>query len=155
MAPKSMPGADAVQPLSADEEAVVRCLPYLIYALPRAIDADMTRKKQISATQYRVLLHLSEAPNRLLHMGDLADVCEMSLSGTTRIVHRLEEQGLIERVRCDHDARGWHAALTATGLARLEGAWPANLAAVRRHFLDHLDSLDLGALAAALRHVAT
>ncbi|WP_121702485.1 MarR family transcriptional regulator, partial [Streptomyces sp. E5N298] len=85
----------------------------------------------------------------------LATVCEMSLIGTTRVVHRLEKEGFIRRVRCDHDGRSWHAALTDAGLARLEEAWPTNLAAVRRHFLDHLTGLDLKQLAVALRNIAT
>jgi hypothetical protein len=37
----------------------------------------------------------------------------------------------------------------------LEEAWPSNLAAVRRHFLDHLAGVDLRKLAKALQNVAT
>ncbi|MFF4652163.1 hypothetical protein [Streptomyces sp. NPDC001380] len=68
---------------------------------------------------------------------------------------RLQEQGFVRRVQCEKDARGWNAVLTDTGLARLEEAWPSNLAAVGRHFLDHLEGLDLKKLAAALQNVAT
>ncbi|MFB8754426.1 MarR family winged helix-turn-helix transcriptional regulator [Streptomyces nigra] len=149
------PPAHAVRPLAADEEAVVRSLPLLIYALPRAIDGAMTQEQNMSATEYLALMHLSEAPDRRLRMGDLSSACEMSLSGTTRIVHRLEKDGYIRRVRCDHDGRSYHAALTESGFARLEQAWPSNLAAVRRHFLDHLTDIDLKTFAAALRKVAT
>ncbi|MFE2053508.1 MarR family winged helix-turn-helix transcriptional regulator [Streptomyces sp. NPDC059459] len=148
------PSEDAVRPLDEDEEAIVRSLPHLIYALPRAIDADMTQEQRMSATEYLALMHLSEASDRRLRMGDLSTACEMSLSGTTRVVHRLEKDGFIRRVRCDHDGRSWHAALTDAGLARLEEAWPTNLAAVRRHFLDHLAEMDLKSLAAALQKVA-
>jgi DNA-binding MarR family transcriptional regulator len=154
MTPKPAATADAVRPLTAEEEAVVRSLPCLIYALPRAIDADMMREQRLSQTEYLTLMHLSEAPGRQLRMGELASACEMSLSGTTRVVHRLESEGYIQRVRCDQDGRSWRAALTDAGLARLEEAWPSNLAAVRRHFLDHLEGLDLAKLAAALRNVA-
>ncbi|MGY1402112.1 MarR family winged helix-turn-helix transcriptional regulator [Streptomyces sp. SS10] len=155
MTSKQAPTGDAVRPLTADEEAIVRSLPLLIYALPRAIDTDMTQEQRTSATEYLALMHLSEAPGRRLRMGGLSSACEMSLSGTTRIVHRLEKEGFIQRVRCDHDGRSWHAALTDAGFARLEEAWPSNLAAVRRHFLDHLTGLDLKTLAAALHKVAT
>ncbi|MGI5397493.1 MarR family winged helix-turn-helix transcriptional regulator [Streptomyces sp. CA-251251] len=148
------PSEDAVRPLDEDEEAIIRSLPHLIYALPRAIDADMTQEQRMSATEYLALMHLSEASDRRLRMGDLSTACEMSLSGTTRVVHRLEKDGFIRRVRCDHDGRSWHAALTDAGLARLEEAWPTNLAAVRRHFLDHLAEMDLKSLAAALQKVA-
>lgn len=155
MAPKRAPADDTPQPLTAAEEAVIRALPSLIHSLPRAIDAQMRREQRLSNSEYLTLMHLSEAPGRQLRMQELARACEMSLSGSSRIVHRLEREGYIERLRCDADGRSWHASLTDSGLARLEEAWPTNLAAVRRHFLDHLKGLDLKKLAAALQNVAT
>ncbi|MER6345169.1 MarR family winged helix-turn-helix transcriptional regulator [Streptomyces sp. NPDC001595] len=152
---KPAPAPAGRKPLTPEEEAVVRALPRLIHALPRAIDADMVREQQLPNTEYLALMHLSEAPGRQLRMSDLAEACEMSLSGTTRVVHRLESQGFVQRVRCAEDARGWNAALTDAGFRRLEEAWPTNLAAVRRYFLDHLAGLDLKKLAAALQKVAT
>ncbi|MGW8952342.1 MarR family winged helix-turn-helix transcriptional regulator [Streptomyces sp. NPDC055709] len=152
---QSDPTDRGLQPLTPDEEAVVRSLPHLIHALPRAIDADMVREQRLSLIEYMALVHLSEAPDRQLRMGDLADACEMSLSGMTRLVSRLESQGLIQRARSDQDARGWNAILTDAGLVRLEEAWPDHLAAVRRHFLDHLAGLDLKKLAVALHSVGT
>ncbi|AVH61049.1 MULTISPECIES: MarR family winged helix-turn-helix transcriptional regulator [Streptomyces] len=153
MTAKPTRSVDTVRPLTADEEAVVRSLPQLIHALPRAIDADMLREQRLSLTEYVTLMTLSEAPDRQLRMGQLADACEMSLSGTTRIVHRLESQGFIQRTQCSQDGRSWLAALTDAGMARLQEVYPVNLAAVRRHFLDHLVGLDLRKLAAALRDV--
>ncbi|MFD7406029.1 MarR family winged helix-turn-helix transcriptional regulator [Streptomyces sp. NPDC059866] len=144
-----------LRPLTADEEAVVRALGRVIYALPRAIDADMMREQRLSLSEYLTLVNLSEAPDRQLRMSDLAAAVEMSLSGMTRLASRLESQGLIKRVRSEEDARGWNAVLTDVGLTRLEEAWPANLASVRRHFLDHLAGLDLRKLAVALRNIAT
>ncbi len=146
---------EAAKPLTADEEAVVRALSRVIYALPRAMDADMMREQHLSLAEYLALAHLSEAEDRKLRMSDLAAAVEMSLSGMTRLVTRLEGQGLVRRVKSDRDARGADAVLTEEGFARLEQAWPANLAAVRRHFLDHLKGLDLKKLAAALRNIAT
>jgi DNA-binding MarR family transcriptional regulator len=140
-----------LQPLNPDEEAVIRALGRVIYALPRAIDADMLREQQLPLVEYMTLVHLSEAPGRQLRMSELAAVSELSLSGMTRIVTRLETQGLVTRVRAEHDARGWNAVLTDAGFARLEQAWPTNLASVRRRVLDHLEGIDLAALARALQ----
>lgn len=153
--PQPIPAPEGLQPLNSDEEAVVRALSRVMYALSRAIDADMVREQRLPLVEYLALMHLSEAPDRQLRMSELATACEMSLSGMTRVVNRLESQGFIERVRCEQDARGWNAVLTDAGLARLEEAWPTNLAAVRRHFLDHLAGIDLGKLAKALQNVAT
>ncbi|GAA4253606.1 MarR family winged helix-turn-helix transcriptional regulator [Dactylosporangium darangshiense] len=142
------------RPLTPDEDALVRALPRLMYALPRAIDADLVREQQLSLSEWTALSRLSEAPQRRMRMGELAAACELSLSGMTRIVGRLEGQGTVERVRSDDDARGWSAVLTDAGAARLERAWPSNLASVRRHFLDHLEGVDVGRLAAAIQRVA-
>lgn len=153
--PQPQAASRAIEPLSPDEEAVVRSLSRVIYALPRAMDADMVREQRIPLIEYLTLMHLSEAPDRQLRMSDLARVCELSVSGMTRVVHRLEGEGFVQRVKCAQDARGWNAVLTDAGYARLSEAWGTNLLSVRRHFLDHLDGLDLKALGAALNKVAT
>ncbi len=151
--PESTPGPpDSLNP---DEEDLMRSLSRVIYALPRALDADMAREQRLPLIEYQALMHLSEAPDRQLRMSDLATACERSLSGMTGVVHRLEGQGYVRRVKGARDGRSWNAVLTDTGLARLEEAWPSHLASMRRHFLDHLAGLDLRALGAALRAVAT
>jgi DNA-binding MarR family transcriptional regulator len=143
------------KPLSPDEEAVVRALNRVIYVLPRAIDADMVREQGMPISEYLTLMHLSEAPDRQLRMSELAAACEISLSGMSRIVHKLQDEGYVRRVRYEQDGRGWNAVLTDAGFARLEQTWPCHLAAMRRHFLDHLTGLDLKTLAKALENVAT
>lgn len=100
-------------------------------------------------------MHLSEAPHRRMRMSELAAACNLSLSGMTRVVNRLEKQGLVRRAKCEEDLRGWNAVLTDDGLARLREAWPSHLDSIRRHVLDNLAGHDLAALAAALRRVAT
>ncbi|MGK5740965.1 MarR family winged helix-turn-helix transcriptional regulator [Micromonospora sp. URMC 103] len=153
-----MTTGDAVEqprPLDPDEEALVRALGRVMHVLPRAIDADMMAERQLPVTEYTALMHLSEAPGRRLRMSDLASACHLSLSGMTRTISRLEGQGLVERVRCAEDARGWNAVLTDAGFARLEAAWPSHLAAVRRRFLDHFEGLDLASVARAFEKVGT
>lgn len=143
-----------LRPMSTDEEALVRELGRVMIALPRMVDADMMREQHMQLSEYTTLMFLSEAPHRLMRMSELAVTSSLSLSGMTRIVTRLEKQGLVERVRCAEDARGWNAVLTDTGLARLEQAWPAHLASVRRHILNHVEGTDLTQLIGALRHFA-
>jgi DNA-binding MarR family transcriptional regulator len=147
--------AQPLRPLSPDEEAMIRALGRVMYALPRVIDADMVREQRLPLTEYLTLMHLSEAPERRMRMSELAIACQLSLSGMTRIVTRLEGDGLVERVKCDEDARGWNAILTDAGLARLEEAYPTNLASVRRHVLDHLEGIDVAQLARAFQRFAT
>lgn len=141
--------------MSAAEEALVRALGRLLHVLPRAVDQDMARARQLPLSEYMTLMHLSEAPGRLMRMSELASTCDLSLSGMTRIVARLEQHGLVKRVRCEADGRGANAVLTDTGLQRLKEAWPAHLASVRRHLLDHVDAADLEVVTRVLQRMAT
>ncbi|HJP72981.1 MAG TPA: MarR family transcriptional regulator [Pseudonocardiaceae bacterium] len=133
----------------------MRSLSRVIYALPKALDADLEREQRMSLSEYMTLVHLSEASCRAMRMSELAEISSLSLSGMTHIVTRLQGQGLVERVRCEGDGRGWNAVLTEAGFARLNEAWPTNLNSVRKRLLDHLGGMDLGLLAKAFGDVAT
>lgn len=143
-----------VVPLSPAEESVARAMGRLMQVLGRALDADLEREQRMSLSEYTVLRVLSEHPERRMRMNELATACNMSLSGMTRLADRLESDGYLRRVRCEHDARGAEAVLTDGGLARLEQAWPTHLASMRRHVFDHLDGLDPCTLAKALNAMA-
>lgn len=142
------------RPLDPTEEAFVRALGQVMMGLPRAVDADMVRDGGLPLSEYTPLMLLSETPLRRMRMSELADACNLTLGGMTRVVARLEKQGFVQRVQCAEDLRGWNAVLTDDGLARLREAWPAHLASVRRHMLDDLADHDLARLADALRRIA-
>jgi DNA-binding MarR family transcriptional regulator len=144
-----------LKPLSPSEEDFVRALGRVMMALPRVVDADMVRDARLSLSEYSGLMYLSEAPGRHMRMSELAAACNLSLSGMTRVVNRLEKQGFVQRAKCDEDGRGWNAVLTDSGLIRLREAWPTHLASVRRHIMDHLEAYDLDQLTAALQSIAT
>jgi DNA-binding MarR family transcriptional regulator len=137
-------------PLSGEEEAVMRAMGRLMLVMPRMLDADLERDQRMSLSEYSVLRHLSEAEHHRMRMSELAAACDMSLSGMTRLAAKLESQGHLRRTPCERDARGFNAVLTEAGLARLQEAWPAHLASVRRRIFDHLESTDLPQLAKVL-----
>jgi DNA-binding MarR family transcriptional regulator len=141
-------------PLSAEEEAVLRALSRVMSRLARVVDADMVREQHLPLSEYTTLQVLSEAPGRQMRMNELATACNLSLSGISRIVQRLESLGFVQRVRCVDDARGFNAVLTDAGLLRLQQAWPSNLASVRRHIFAHLDGIDLTQVRRALERIA-
>jgi DNA-binding MarR family transcriptional regulator len=115
----------------------------------------MLESQGLNITEYNVLMNLSEAPKRSLRMSELANYVAITDSGLTRVLDRLSHRGLVERVRAHDDGRGQIAVLTRAGLARLKKAWPSHLASVRHHILDHLEGLDLVALADALTKIAS
>jgi DNA-binding MarR family transcriptional regulator len=138
-------------PLSADEEAFLRAWSRAALTVPRALDADLLAGQGMSLTEYIALMQLSESQGRTLRMSELAAACALSLSGMSRIVSRLEAEGLVARERASSDGRGLNAVLTDAGLRRLRRAWPTHLASVRRHVMDHLGELDLPVVNAALQ----
>ncbi|MFI5952718.1 MarR family winged helix-turn-helix transcriptional regulator [Cryptosporangium sp. NPDC051539] len=145
---------EAPVPLDPAEEAFVRAFGRAILTVPRVFDAELLREQGISLSEYTVLRHLSEAPDRRLRMTELAARCTLSLSGVSRIVSRLEGTAAVERVRACDDGRGWSAVLTDAGLTRLETAWPTHLASVRRHLLAHVAPEHLRTFAEAVGRFA-
>jgi DNA-binding MarR family transcriptional regulator len=104
------------------------------------LDAELVSRHDLPLSTYDVLVQLADAPEGRLRMSELADSVLLSPSGLTRLVDRLCRDGLVERVRCDDDARGSFAVLTARGRARFDEARETHLGGVRRLFLAHLST---------------
>ena len=81
---------------------------------------------------------LTQCGDQHLRMSELADAALLTRSGMTRLVDRLEKQGLVRRERCAADGRGTYAVITPEGAARFAAARPTHIAGVRRLFLDPL-----------------
>ena len=118
-------------------------------ALVHELDRQLETAHGLPLTQYEVLLHLEGAPEHRLRMSELARSVLLSQSGVTRLVDRLEHQGLVVREPCAADRRVLYARITPDGCRRLAQARPIHLAGVRRRFLDHFEEDELRGLAAA------
>jgi DNA-binding MarR family transcriptional regulator len=118
------------------------------------LDSELVNEHDLPLSTYDVLVQLAHAPERRLRMSELADSVLLSPSGLTRLVDRLCRDGLVERVRCDDDARGSYAVLTERGRARFEEARQTHLAGVRRIFLAHLSPAEQRDLANTWERIA-
>jgi len=78
----------------------------------------------------------------------------LSASGVSRLVDRLERDGLVRRERCSEDGRGYWAVLTTRGERTFREARATHLAGVRRLFLRHFAGDDLTRLADYWERVA-
>jgi DNA-binding MarR family transcriptional regulator len=123
-------------------------------ALLDILDAELERAVGISQRWYDVLVHLEESPDGV-SMNQLADRILYSKSGFTRVVDRMEEAGLIRRVRPEHDRRTILVVLTDTGSATLERARAHHRDGIQRHFAQHLSRADVQALTRALEKIST
>jgi DNA-binding MarR family transcriptional regulator len=115
-------------------------------SLTKALDAQLEAEHGLPLTSYEVLMYLADAPEQRMRMSDLASSVILSRSGLTRLVDRLERDGLLERQSCPSDARGAFAKLTDAGRERLAAARATHLAGVRELFLSRLTPVQLDAL---------
>jgi DNA-binding MarR family transcriptional regulator len=109
----------------------------------RRLDEDLRAEHGLSLQEYVALLILAESTDRRLRMGRLADSLTLSKSGATRLIDRLVDDGLVDRVSCSSDLRGAEAALTEAGLTRLRTAAPTHLRGIADYFLSAIDTDDL------------
>ena len=115
--------------------------------MTKALDAELVREHGLPLSSYEVLLFLADAPDGSLRMSELADGVLLSRSGLTRLVDRMEREGLLRRERCADDARGFNAAITDEGRALFRVARRTHLDGVRERFLAHLSPEELRELA--------
>jgi DNA-binding MarR family transcriptional regulator len=120
-----------------------------------AIDRDLQRGGRLPLTSYDVLIELYEAPERRLRMAELARRVVLSRSGLTRLVDRLEGEGLLTRDRVGEDRRGAYAVLTETGVDAMRGAWPLYERGIMRYFASALSEDEIATLDRLLSRIAT
>jgi DNA-binding MarR family transcriptional regulator len=83
-----------------------------------------------------VLLQVSKAPGQRLRPVEIARAVLLTRSGITRLLQGLERAGLVERVDCPDDARGFLVALTPAGLELVRRARETHLEGVAELFSD-------------------
>jgi DNA-binding MarR family transcriptional regulator len=118
-------------------------------SIVRELDAELRAAHGLPLSSFDVLVQLSLAPEGRMQMHELAEAVHLSRSGLTRLVDRLERQGLLERRRGERDPRRVFASITRRGLDRLAETTPTHLAGVRRRFLERLSQAQVKQLAAA------
>ena len=123
-------------------------------ALVDILDTELEQAAGISQRWYDVLVHLEESPEGI-PMNELAERILYSKSGFTRVVDRMEETGLVRRLRPEHDRRTILIVLTDKGTETLEHARRHHRDGIQRHFSQHLSDTDINALTRALEKIST
>jgi DNA-binding MarR family transcriptional regulator len=148
--------------LSHDDQALSspspeRLLAWRLYfesalALIAVLDSALERDAGIPLRSY-ALIHLEESPEGL-RMNELAERILYSKSGLTRVVDRLEDAGLVRRVRPENDRRSILVVLTDQGRAMIDQARRHHRHAIEQHFSKHLSDTDIKALTRALEKLS-
>ena len=119
----------------------------------RRLESDLMSEQQLPLASYDVLVQLVEAPQHRLRMSELAERVLLSRSGLTRLVDRLEREGLVDRAPCEDDARGLYTVLTAAGYERLRGATGTHLRGVAQHAMGRLDDAEAEQLSSLMARI--
>jgi DNA-binding MarR family transcriptional regulator len=107
----------------------------------------------LSPVEFEVLMRLTRSPGHELRMTDLAAQTSLSTSGITRVVDRMERDGLLRRRACPSDRRSSYAGVTEAGLARLGETLPGHLQLIEQWFTGQLDAETLEVFLGALRAI--
>jgi DNA-binding MarR family transcriptional regulator len=139
--------------LTEEELAAWRGLVRAHAAVVKELDAELEAHYGLPLSSYDVLATLAGRPDGRMRMCDLADAVALSRSGLTRLVDRLQREGLMARAQCSHDARGAFAVLTECGRERLRQAEELHRDGLRRRFLSHFSDAELRQIAHCLGRI--
>ena len=101
----------------------------------RRIGSDLEEAGLPPLSWYDVLAALRDAEDRRLRQIELAERVLLSTSGLSRLVDRIERDGLVRRVSCPTDRRSFHVELTPEGAEMLERMWPVYARGIAEDFL--------------------
>ena len=144
MTTKTLPSTDAFANLAAAYST-----------LTRELSASLVAQHGLTINDYGCLLLLSRASEEGMRRIDLANELRLSPSGITRLLERLEDQGLVGRGACKEDARVSYAILTDEGLTKLREAAPGHIEDIERQLADSLDEDEMRTLAELLGRISS
>jgi DNA-binding MarR family transcriptional regulator len=115
--------------------------------------AEQVTGHGLSPIEFEVLLRLARSPEYRLRMSDLAAQAQLTTSGITRVVDRMERDGLVIRLACPTDRRSSFTVITETGRARLDEVLPGHVEFIDKWLTSRLSREQLTHLLSALRIV--
>ena len=114
------------------------------------LNASLVAQHGLTLNDYGALLLLSRAGEEGMRRIDLAHELQLSPSGITRLLERLEDQGLVGKGACKEDARVSYAVLTDAGLTKLKECAPGHIADIEERLGAVLDDAEMDTLAELL-----
>jgi DNA-binding MarR family transcriptional regulator len=118
--------------------------------LIRELSASLVASHGLTINDYGTLLLLSRAGEEGMRRIDLANQLQLSPSGITRLLDRLEDQGLVGKGECKSDARVSYAILTEAGLEKLRDAAPEHVEDIDRRLAAVLSEEEMKTLSELL-----
>jgi DNA-binding MarR family transcriptional regulator len=109
---------------AADPVEAWRALNAAHASVHAALESELRKAHDLSTIEFEVLERLSCCTRGKVRMSELAEVVHATQSTVSRVVARLEEEGLAHRAMCTDDRRGIFASVTDAGRERVTAATP-------------------------------
>jgi DNA-binding MarR family transcriptional regulator len=119
-----------------------------------AIERDLKAADCLPLAWYDVLLELARAPEGRLRPFEIEKETLLAQYNLSRLLDRLEREGLVTRKPCDDDGRGQWVVITEKGRAAQARTWKIYARAIEKHVGGKLDDKAAGALAELLGRLA-
>jgi DNA-binding MarR family transcriptional regulator len=120
-----------------------------------AIERDLKAGGCPPLAWYDVLLELIRVPEGRLRPFEIEEKTLLAQYNLSRLLDRLEREGLVTREPCADDARGQWVVVTEKGRATQARTWKVYARAIQRHVGERLDDKAAKALADLLARLAT
>ncbi|HWP16721.1 MAG TPA: MarR family winged helix-turn-helix transcriptional regulator [Xanthobacteraceae bacterium] len=134
-------------------DSVVRAWARLIRAreaLVAAVERDLKAAGLPPLAWYDVLLEVSRAADGRLRPFEIEKETLLAQYNLSRLLDRLEREGLIRREPCEDDARGQWVVITEKGRAAQARAWKVYARSIQHHIGERLDDKSAAVLAGLL-----
>ncbi len=118
--------------------------------LARTLGLELEAECDLPLAWFEVLLQLRRASESRLKMNQIADAIVHSTGGTTRLIDRLVEAGLVVRGSCPSDRRAIYVAMTNAGDAKLDEALGVHLSYLDKNLAGRLSATERTTLAGLL-----
>lgn len=141
------------QPLTESELQMWLTLMRGMAIVNRRLAQEMQQEHGCHISWYDVLVRLLHAPGQQMTMSELADSVVMSAGGLTRLLDRMVEEGLIERVLDPEDRRLVYARLTGTGRERAAELMQGHQQRIKEYVVQHLSEEEVGMMHKAFERI--
>ena len=118
--------------------------------LLRGVEGELKDKGLPPLAWYDVLFELYQHPNRRLRQFEVGEKMLLSKFNLSRLVDRLEKNGLVRRDACPEDQRGAYVVIAADGKRMLKRMWPTYAKALKQNFADRFSKQELATLSRLL-----
>lgn len=101
-----------------------------------ALERTLQERHQLGVSEFEVLEQIATADVDHCRMQSLCGSVHLSQSALSRLIGRLEQDGLVTRTMCSDDRRGIWASLTDAGRTRYDEARPTHRAVLAEQLGD-------------------